>query len=263
MLYSPYTTPAITLSIGNEAYTVPRHYLNQSPKLASELSDFSDTQTISLHGFDADIGHTLVHYLHEREYQTLKQQGLPDPTGMRTEYRRGALVYCAARSLEVDGLATLAKREIESFDKGLSIFDILDVAKDVYLQLHEEETWFHDYLTAKISAAFAVDGSLFTQECFLNHIGGPFAKALVKNIVKIYTGKISGAVSNGVPVKNEPCKELILEDVPDEPAFENDAADVLPEPAADAPPEAAPDEPLYEASEPEPTSAAGENVTTE
>ncbi|PGG95229.1 hypothetical protein AJ80_10002 [Polytolypa hystricis UAMH7299] len=224
---SPYIKPPVTLRVGCEDYTIPRHYLERSPKLVSKLGF---TRTISLSHYNADTVHTLVHYLYEGEYQTLKQ---PDLT---MEYRRSVLVYCAARSLELNGLATLARGRIEGFDKDLPIFDILDMVKEVYPQLLQDETWLHDYLATKIMTAFARDGSLFTQEYFLHRIREPFTRALVKIIMKISNGMASGTV-NKKDTEQQALKHVASEDFHKEATGEEQqlsTPDIVPEASSDA-----------------------------
>jgi hypothetical protein len=164
----------------------------QSPQWTFPSTPFDpfSGRTIELPQVDEDIGHTLVHYLYTGTYQTLKSQGVSCPL---TEYRRGILVYCVARLYELNGLADHAIRIIGLFDKMLSIFQVLDIASNVYPKLLEDETWLPDYLKTKIGAAFKADETIFSQERFLNHIGEAtaFTKALVKIMVGIYTEKIT------------------------------------------------------------------------
>jgi hypothetical protein len=150
-------------------------------------------QIIELPEVDEDIGHTLVHYLLTGAYQTLKPQddlGTPNST---TEYRRSILVYFTASKYGLDILTDHARRNMELFDKRLTIFEILDVARDTYPKLTEDEIWFLNYLKTKVEAAFEADESIFTQERFLDYIGEAtvFNKALVKIMVGIYTDKIT------------------------------------------------------------------------
>lgn len=79
------------------------------------------------------------------------------------------------------------------FDKQLTIFEILDMARDMYPKLTEDKIWFLNYLKTKVEAAYEADESIFTQERFLNYIGEAtaFNKALVKIMVGIYTDKIT------------------------------------------------------------------------
>jgi hypothetical protein len=178
-------------------YTVPHHYASQSPEWIFPPTFFDPYSTyerkIELPEVDEDIGHTLVHYLYTGAYQTLKPQGVSGPPDSTTEYRRGILVYCAARSYRLDGLTDHAMRNMGLFDKHLSIFDILDIVREMYPKLLGDEIWLPDYLKTKIEAAFEADETIFTQERFLNHISEAttFNKALVMIMVRIYTDKIT------------------------------------------------------------------------
>ncbi len=172
-------------------YTVLRPYLLQYPKLLPSYG-----QRIELPELDEDIGHTFVHYFYTGTYQTLKPRDFSGNIDTATEYRRSVLVYCAARKYGLDGLVLHAKGNMGSFDKGLSIFEILGLVREVYPKLPADEVWLPDYLKEKIKAAFEVDETLFTKASFLDCIGKvvAFDRALVKGIVEIYTGKIAGVV---------------------------------------------------------------------
>jgi hypothetical protein len=147
---------------------------------------------ISLPELDESIGHTLVHYLHTGTYQTLKLPGVLGAATKAEEYRRGILAYFAARSYGLDGLAAYAKEAIVKFDGAMSMFETLDIVKELYPKLSDNEMWFSVYLESKIEAAFKSDETLFKQERFLTYIGGPaaFNRALFKSMVEIYTEKI-------------------------------------------------------------------------
>jgi len=147
---------------------------------------------ISLPELDESIGHTLVHYLHTGTYQTLKLPGVLGSAAKTEEYRRGILAYFAARSYGLDGLAAYAKEAIVKFDGAMSMFETLDIVKELYPKLSDNEMWFSVYLESKIEAAFKSDETLFKQERFLTCIGGPaaFDRALFKSMVEIYTEKI-------------------------------------------------------------------------
>ncbi|KAF2804327.1 uncharacterized protein BDZ99DRAFT_545605, partial [Mytilinidion resinicola] len=200
---SPYTGPALTFLIGSNrvSYTVPELYARQSPKWAyssNPIGPFGPyRRTVELPEVDEDIGHTLVHYLYTGTYQTLKPRGVFGTPKTTTEYRRGFLVYYIARLYGLDGLAEHAIKNMEMFDQGLSIFEILDIARDLYPKFLKDENWLLDYLKTKIEAAFEADETIFAQERFFDHIGeaAAFNKALVKIMVGIYTDKITSLVN--------------------------------------------------------------------
>jgi hypothetical protein len=138
--------------------------------------------TIKLPEVDDDIGHTFVHYLYHDEYQTLKPPGATGPPDSETEYKRGILAYCTARSYEIHGLAGHALKTIERFGKELTIAQILDAVHAVYAKLPQDEVWLPTYLKAQLETAFELDENVFTRQEFLKHIGEDvtFTKALVK-----------------------------------------------------------------------------------
>jgi hypothetical protein len=82
---------------------------------------------------------------------------------------------------------------MELFEKGSTLFQILDMARDVYPKLVKDDIWFPDYLKMKIKAAFEADETIFTQEHFLNYLGeaATFSRALAKIMAEILTDKIT------------------------------------------------------------------------
>jgi hypothetical protein len=153
---------------------------------------------------DEDIGHTLVHYLYTGTYQTLKLRGGSDDAGRITEYRISVLAYCAARMYGLNGLNRFAKDNIERLGKGIPIFDFLDVTREAYPKLPEDETWFSDHLKKRIKSAFEANGNLFKQSGLVDRIGkvSAFDKALLKIIVEVYNERIAGLISE----KHNPCE---------------------------------------------------------
>jgi hypothetical protein len=87
--------------------------------LGASLGTSSLNGIIALPKVDEDIGHTLIHYLHALVYQTLKTNG-PSP---KIEYRRRVLVYSTAVKYQIEGLATVAKQEMEKYDGVVTVLD--------------------------------------------------------------------------------------------------------------------------------------------
>jgi hypothetical protein len=64
----------------------------------------------------------------------------------------------------------LAKTHIEILKEGTSIFDFLDIARELYLKFPEDDIWFSDYLK-KIKTAYEADETPFSKELFLDRFG--------------------------------------------------------------------------------------------
>ena len=175
-------------------------FARQCPKWRFPRKPYSQhgTKTVTLEDVDEDIGHTLVHYLYTGAYETLNSEESPSFSRSMTEYKRACLVYCAAKRYELEKLAQHAAKQMELFDKELSLSQILDVARDVHPNMLESETWFPKYLKMKLEIAFEADMTVFTQEQFLNLFdkAASFNKALVSIMAGILTSKIASAVRN-------------------------------------------------------------------
>ena len=151
---------------------------------------------IELPEVDESIGHTLVHYLYTGNYETLD---LGHWSKELKAYKISVRSYCVARKYGLGGLVELAQKQVENISKGISIFDMLDIAREVYKKLPDDETWFAFYLKEEIKAAFKKDGELFTSGAFLKRVGGvkKLDKFLVKSIAEIYSDLLVSA-SKGV-----------------------------------------------------------------
>ncbi len=55
------------------------------------------------------------------------------------------------------GLKLLVKGNIESFEEKISIFNLLDIAKEAYQKLFDDKIWFTDHLTKKFKIVFNTD----------------------------------------------------------------------------------------------------------
>ena len=97
----------------------------------------------------------------------------------------------------LSGLKLLVKSNIRSFEEKISIFNLLDIVKEVYQKLSDDEIWFTDYLTKKFKIVFNTDETLFSRQCFLNHFEKikNLDKAMMKSLVKIYTDKIASTAN--------------------------------------------------------------------
>lgn len=184
---------------------------------------------------DEDIGHTLVHYLYTGTYQTLGLLRVSGDVKRRTEYQSNIRLYCVARTYGLDGLELIAKSNISNFKEKISILDLLDIAEEAYRKLSDDEVWLTDYLTKQIKAAFKADETLFTRQCFLDHIGNVknLDKALVKSIVEIYVDKMASMASNEeIAFEEAPCKAPCGPACEDPPApASSDEADSYDKPA--------------------------------
>lgn len=117
-----------------------------------------------------DIGHTLVHYLYTGTYETLR---CSSSEGLRRaiEFRRSVHVYHAARMYGIDGLVQYAKEYMRRFDDAATLFDILDVGREVFSKLPNDETWFQEYIAEKMNSALEADQESFKDNLLRYGVG--------------------------------------------------------------------------------------------
>jgi hypothetical protein len=151
---------------------------------------------IELPKVDEDVGHTLIHYLHALVYQTLGT----DESTPKVEYRRSVLVYSTAVKYQIEGLATIAKQEMEKYDGVVTVVDMMAACRDAYKNSPENDPWLIKYLRVRLAAALEGDDTVFYQDRLLDQVGGPeeFSRMIFRIVVEIYAGKTSTR-SNSVP----------------------------------------------------------------
>ncbi|KAI9038857.1 uncharacterized protein KD926_010190 [Aspergillus affinis] len=195
---SPYTTKAITITIGIHSYAVPEYFLR--PYLAFEVNQW--TRIFHLSDIHEDVGHTFIHYLYTNTYETTKpithlQDDVDSPPRAR-EFHRAMHTYHAARRYGITGLIELAKTYIRVFDIDVSTLYILSVAREISTALPADEVWFWEYIREKLAIAFEDDEAGLRQDIASYGIGrDPFDAFLVTSVLDIYASALPGKVLNG------------------------------------------------------------------
>lgn len=189
--HSPYESEAATILIGRleKRYTVPVDIVNRVPSLKCQTG--LESTTVRLPDVDSDIGHTFIHYLYTGDYQTLNPSPGCNMPRQLVEYNRSVLVYQAAVSYGLDGLADHAKKYIQLFDEDVSIFHIIVLGRKTFPRI-TEASWFAEYLTTKIMQTFEEDEQIFQREEFFEGFGQApyFDKFLGKVMATVYTHRI-------------------------------------------------------------------------
>ncbi|OJJ65554.1 hypothetical protein ASPBRDRAFT_70317 [Aspergillus brasiliensis CBS 101740] len=188
---SPYEQSRIVvITVGNKNYSIPENYI---PGHLLSQARQSRSSRILIGDIDADVGHTILHFLYKREYETVICVETQKESHVELEYKRSVQVYYAARKYEIDGLDALAQKYIMALSETLSIFQILRGARSIFSKLPENEEWFHHYLESKLSSSFAEDETTFQLDEFYKEIvdDPAFSKAVVKIIVKAFITETS------------------------------------------------------------------------
>lgn len=127
----------------------------------------SKKQPITLPGLSPGHGHTLVHHLYTGTFERKRHYA---PYGIFSHSTR---VYCAAIRYELPALAELSKDEIVQAGEGLSVTDILSVAKNyAFPALPENDMWYAQYLEEVIQKAMEKDPEPFKQPDFITRVEG-------------------------------------------------------------------------------------------
>jgi hypothetical protein len=126
-------------------------------------------QDAELHfpSLEAEIGHTLVHFLYTGMYATLH-------VGARTpavQLRQSLRVYIAATTHTLPELRRLAMRDLERHADLMELPEVIEVFSDDFEKVPFESD-LHVYLLRKITAAFNKNRTVFKSEKFFDNLSG-------------------------------------------------------------------------------------------
>lgn len=171
-------------------------YLSDYPRLRSNVGFHS---RITLSDIDEDIGHTFVHFIYTREYETLKPTPNPGIHDLPREFRRSVQVYRAAMVYEIHGLEVLAKKYIQILGESIPIFDVLEATRMIFSKLPDNGIWLREYIYTKLKKAFVLDETIFTCGGIYQGFAEdrPFEKELMRMMADIYSDTISSLRSEG------------------------------------------------------------------
>ena len=130
-LQRQYESPAITVTIGTKQYCISSSCLRKCPRF--ENQEFPSS-SITLFGIHEEIGHSFVHFLYTGSYETTNDLLEHGETYEMREYRRGVLVWDAARTYELPALEALARKQIEKLSEVVAIADILKITQEVFYE---------------------------------------------------------------------------------------------------------------------------------
>ncbi|KAH6643836.1 hypothetical protein C7974DRAFT_7415 [Boeremia exigua] len=156
----------VSLDVGSSAtrFLVHSWMLRKSAPLFALASN---DQPVSLPKLHEGPAHTLIHHLYAGTFERKIRYA---PVG---KFRHSTCVYCAAVQYQLPDLAELSKDEIVQTGQGLSIFDILRVARDqTFTLLPEGDAWYSEYLEDAIKKAMAKDPEPFQRPDFITRVEG-------------------------------------------------------------------------------------------
>jgi hypothetical protein len=144
-----------------------------------------------------EVGHTVVHFLCTGNYETLRTAFEPGASKIGIEFRRSMLVYQAAKEYDLYDLETYAKKYIEVFGESMSIFDIMEAAREIYSKLPRDEIWLTGYIYKQLQIAFSLDRNIFQRVDLYDGVGKDpnFDKDVMRMVVNIYSEVLSRQVN--------------------------------------------------------------------
>jgi hypothetical protein len=175
MVYSPYTQAPVKVYIGTDKilHFLPKHLVPHSWVQNAELYFPS---------LDAEIGHTLVHFIFTGMYATLYIHA-ESPV---VHLRRALRVYIAARSYVLPELQQLALRDIKRHAEKMDLSDIIEAIRDDFKETPLESD-FHAYLITKMIVVFNSDRTVFMSERFFeSSIGTSLTKFVMQKAIALF-----------------------------------------------------------------------------
>jgi len=187
----------------------------QSEVLAAKVASKRNANQVLAPELDNSTGHTLVTFMYTGKYKELPLS-VESTQSAVSVYETGTCVYCAAVRYQLAGLVDLAKEKIMSSDEGVSISDILRIAKEqAFPLLPENETWYPSYLEAAIKRAMAKDPEPFKRPDFITQVEGNsrLLQMVWKTVISSYAGAVSTPTTGGgdnppMDYEREKCEDV-------------------------------------------------------
>jgi hypothetical protein len=92
----------------------------------------------------------------------------------------------------VEGLAIIAKQEMQKYNGVVTIIEIVAACRDAYNNSSRNDPWLLKYIRMRLVTAVEKDDTIFRQDGFLDQVGGreDFSRMIFRIVVEIYAGRI-------------------------------------------------------------------------
>lgn len=211
-------TKIVSVLVGRDAtpFTIHSTVMAQSEVLAAKVASKRNANQVLAPELDHTTAHTLVGFMYTGKYDELSLSKESTQSAVSV-YETGTCVYCAAVRYQLAGLVDLAKEKIMSSDEGVSISDILRIAKEqAFPLLPENETWYPSYLEAAIKRAMAEDPEPFKHPDFITQVEGNsrLLQMVWKTVISSYAGAASTPTTGGgdhppMDHEQEKCEDVL------------------------------------------------------
>lgn len=177
----------------------------------------------SLLDLEEATGHTLIHYLFTKTYETLYTEANSSKHEACIGLKRALLVYIMTEKYDLpNNLQQLATREMEEHGSRLNVFETLEAFKDHFSKL-DSKSWVHNYLSKKAKAAFEENHTVFKTKAFMESADDAgLNKFMMGCVIDLYDDKISHMIDlekemfhkvdqQDRMVRGEPVGNIVLE----------------------------------------------------
>lgn len=184
----PYELPIVTVTVGRKKYGVPGYFLRKYPQFNHQSWDTS----VLLSDVHEDVGHTLVHFLYSGCYETIDSPPDEEQSEIAREYRKAVLAYQASRTYKLSGLETLAKGYIEYFGAAMTTLDILQITRNTFAKLPEDETWLINHVKLCLQQLLASEQSKSDLDALYEVFGQEhsFESVMTKMMLEILSSRL-------------------------------------------------------------------------
>jgi hypothetical protein len=144
-----------------------------------------------------ETGHTLVHYLYTKSYETLAAEA-----SVCSKFGQALLVYIMTDKYRLPlELKELSIREIENHGSQLTFFETLAEIEGHFSKL-DENSRIHTYLLKQAREAFESNHAIFKTEAFIESIGGAeLHKFMMACAIELYHEKVSCMIDTETELK--------------------------------------------------------------
>jgi hypothetical protein len=154
--------------------------------------------------------------LYSGSYETINSPLEEGEPGITREYRRAVLAYQASRAYKLPALEALAKRYMEVFSEAMATPEILQITREVFSKLPEDETWFSNHIRSSLEQWLAPRESTSNFDSLYKVLGQDhsFDNVVTKMMLEILSSRLCFRETiedqNNRHRQNSSAKELLV-----------------------------------------------------
>ena len=126
--------------------------MQQRPDWVRLVHRTGPERVVSVRKFDETVVEELMTYLKKGIYKIPTSLGELETEDSQEEFRTTILLYCMARNLELEALASKIRQVVINIAQRLPSSHILGILEGLYTFLPEDDSWLNSLLEENISS---------------------------------------------------------------------------------------------------------------